>query len=90
MSSTLCMQVKPKPPRSYWSFGLPVKAIFSGRYYDHDGSLGGGKMELTSRDLPFIQGALAAGNFDAKDRAALEKIAERLESGDTIEMWFEH
>lgn len=89
MSSTLCFRVSPKPTDTEWAFKLPVKQIFARRYYDHDGSLGGGMKVLTFSDLPWLDGVLAAANYLERDMSALRAIADRLREGEAIEMWFE-
>lgn len=90
MSSTLCMRVAPKPTRrAQWQFKLPIKAAFARRYYDHDGSLGGGMITLTIADLAWIEGLIAGSKLADRETADLESIAEHLRDGDVIDMWFE-
>lgn len=89
MSSTLCMRITPKPSNDEWHFKLPVKAIFARKFYDHDGSLGGGMLTLTVEHLEWLEGVLAAGQFDKKHHDDLEAIAAVLRGGGTVDMWFE-
>ena len=83
------MRVTPKPTDTEWSFKQPVKGLFARRYYDHDGSLGGGMRTLSLADLDWIDGLIAGGKFDADDLNRLQTIADKLREGETIDMWFE-
>jgi hypothetical protein len=83
------MRITPKPTTADWRFKQPVKAIFARKFYDHDGSLGGGVVTLTLVDLPWLEGVLDAGTLDPRYRADLEAIAMALRAGDTVDMWFE-
>ncbi len=89
MSSTLYIQRTPKPSRDIKHFKLPIKAIIAKKYYEHDGSLGGGKITLNANELSWFEGILAAGNFDEKERNDLDFIIQILRDGETIDMWFE-
>lgn len=72
------------------NFKLPVKAWFGRKFYDHDGSCGGGLQTFGTEELPWIEGLLTAGNLDPRDRKDLEKVAQYLRDGHTVDMWFEH
>ena len=90
MSSTLCMRVTPKPlDKKTWHFKMPVKAIFARRFYDHDGTLGGGCLTITVNDLSWLEGVMDAGNFDSSEMRDLKSIADALREGETVDMWFE-
>jgi len=89
MSSTLVMRITPKPTKNGWHFKQPIKGMFARRFYDHDGSLGGGVFTLTSDHLDWIDGVIAAGRFDDKDAKDLEAIAKAIRNGETVDMWFE-
>lgn len=89
MSSTLFIRPTPRPEKNEWHFKLPIKAIIARRYYDHDGSCGGGMVTVPLTDLDWWEGVLAAGNFDKDDRRDLEKVVATLRGGRTIDMWFE-
>jgi len=91
MSSTLCMRPTPRPPASSEvSFKHPVKAIIARRFYDHDGSLGGGLVTVGTADLAWFEGVLAAeATWDKSDRRDFEKMVGLLRSGKTVDMWFE-
>lgn len=89
MSSTLCIRKTPKPDKNQWHFKLPIKSFIAKRYYDHDGSCGGSMITIHPSELPWFEGILEAGNFDAKDRKDFEKVVQVLRDGDTIDLWFE-
>lgn len=88
MSSTLCIRVTPEPEDSHWSFKQPVKGIFARRFYDHDGSLGGSLVTIGAKELPWLEGVLAAGSFEEHERKELEDIASVLQGGGSVDMWF--
>lgn len=89
MSSTLCMRRTPKPPKDDWHFKVPIKSIIARKFYDHDGSLGGGTITVGPEHLEWFEGVLAAGRFDAADGRDLEAVVNVLREGGTIDMWFE-
>jgi len=91
MSSTLFIRKTPKPTKNEIAFKQPIKGIIAGRYYDHDGSLGGGKITVGPEDLPWFEGVLAARprSADAKDWRDFERVVEMLRDGESIDMWFE-
>lgn len=89
MSSTLCIRRTPKPEPDEWHFKLPLKGILARKFYDHDGSLGGGMITIGDEHLSWFEGLLAAGAFDKKDKADLLAIVEHLRDGGSIDMWFE-
>lgn len=89
MSSTLCIRKTPKPTKDEWHFKLPIKSLIARKFYDHDGSLGGGRITVGAEHLEWLEGILAAGNFEPKDRKDLEAIVQILRDGDTFDMWFE-
>ena len=88
MSSTLCIQKTPIPCKEEWRFKLPVKGYIARKFYDHDGSCGGGKITIGPEHLEWFEGVLAAGNFDPQDRKDFEAVVSVLRDGKTIDMWF--
>lgn len=48
------------------ALSFELKKAIAPRYYDHDGSLGGGWYVLDEGEIPFLEGLLAAGIEDAK------------------------
>lgn len=92
MSSTLFIKKTPKQDHSI-GFKLPIKGAVGRRYYDHDGSLGGGLITVAPADLPWWEGLLegmVAGSIgDKEDRRDLEKVVKMLRDGHSIDMWFE-
>jgi hypothetical protein len=91
MSSTLCIQKTPTPifPKDYWTFGYPLKGYLAKKFYDHDGSLGGGLITVSASDCSWFEGVLAAARLDEKDKRSFEEIVDLLRNGHTIDMWFE-
>ena len=90
MSSTLCIRKTPKPPEcEEWHFKHPLKAFIGRRFYDHDGSLGGGMITIGPEHLSWFEGILIAGKFEPDDRRNLEHIVSILAEGDSIDVWFE-
>ena len=93
MSSTLCMRKTPKPTKDEWHFELPIKGIFARRFYDHDGTLGGGLVTIGPDDLSWLEGVIGglatAGTLDKKELADLRAIREHIHEGGTVDMWFE-
>ena len=89
VSSTLCIRRTPKPDDDEWHFKLPVKGLLARKFYDHDGSLGGGMQTIGPEHLEWFEGVLAAGQFDNGDGAKLHQVVEVLREGGTIDMWFE-
>ena len=90
MSSTLCFRRTPKSTDEFAHVKQPLKGIFARRYYDHDGSLGGGLMTLSETDLDWLRGVQAGfTSSDPSERKALDRIIEIIEAGDTVDMWFE-
>lgn len=90
MSSTLCFRKTPKrTDKEDLHCKQPLKGIFARRYYDHDGSLGGGVQTLTISDLRWLQGVQAAFKGDEHDSKLLNRVIELLESDETVDMWFE-
>jgi hypothetical protein len=87
MSSTLVIRKTPKRTKAEWSFKLPVKALIARKFYDHDGSCGGGEITIGPEHLEWFEGVLAAGNFEPRDRKDLESVVQILRDGDTIDMW---
>lgn len=83
------MRKTPKPEKDEWHFVVPVKSIFARRFYDHDGSLGGGMVTIGARDLNWLEGVIDAGTFDKKDMKDLCAIRDHIRNGGTIDMWFE-
>lgn len=89
MTSTLCMRRTPKPSKTDWHFKLPIKGLIARKFYDHDGSLGGGMITVGPEYLEWFEGVLAAGSFDKSEMRQLEAVVNVLREGDTIDMWFE-
>lgn len=88
MSSTLVIRRTPTHKKD-WSFKLPIKGLIARKFYDHDGTCGGGMITVGQDHLEWFEGVLAAGNFEDKDRKDLEAVVQILRDGDTIDMWFE-
>lgn len=88
MSSTLIIRKTPKPNKKEWGFKHPVKGMIARRFYDHDGSLGGGRITVGPECLAWFEGLLAAFSGDKKERKDLDAIIQILRDGDTIDMWF--
>jgi len=89
MSSTLYFKRTPKPGTGrLGSCKQPLKGIFAKRYYDHDGSGGGGMLIINEYDLEWLRGVRAATTENA-DRTLLDKIIKEIEDGNTVDMWFE-
>ena len=90
MTSTLIVRKTPqRVANELAAFKQPIKGAIAKKFYDHDGSCGGGTITVDSNDLGFFEGLLAMCG-DKSDRAGLEKIVAVLRDGDTIDMWFEH
>jgi hypothetical protein len=83
------MRRTPRQTKEQWAFKLPVKGAFARRFYDHDGSLGGGMITIGADQLDWIDGLIAGGRFDASELRDLRQIADVLREGGTIDMWFE-
>ncbi len=89
MTSTLCVRKTPKPTKDEWHFKQPIKGILARRFYDHDGSLGGGMITIGGEHLEWLEGVQAAGSFDARDTIDLNAIIDVLRNGGSIDLWFE-
>jgi len=91
VSSTLCFKKTPTDIKEIGHCKLPLKAIFARRYYDHDGSCGGGEITLTGNDLEWLRGVRDGMNDgqDKDDVRLMAKIIQLIEGGDTVDMWFE-
>lgn len=90
MSSTLYIRKTPKPEPEGWHFKQPVKQYFGERFFGHDGSLGGdGVVTIGAEHLGWLEGVVAAGRFDDRERRELNEIIEVLRDGDTVDIWFE-
>lgn len=90
MTSTLFIRKTPKPKKEPWAFKLPVKQYIARRFYDHDGSCGGGRVTVGPEELSWFEGILEAASLDPKDRRDLEAVINVLREGETIDMWFEN
>jgi len=89
MSSTLCFRKTPQPPKEFGCCRFPLKGVFAEAYYGHDGSLGGGVITIEIQDLAWIRGVRDGGGWGKDDKRLLDTIVETLESGRTVDMWFE-
>ena len=89
MSSTLCIRKTPKPTKEQWHFKYPIKGLIARKFYDHDGSLGGGTITVGPEHLEWFEGVLAAGSFDKSEAREFEEIVGVLRDGGTIDMWFD-
>jgi hypothetical protein len=49
------------------SFTHPLKGIIARRYFDQDGSLSSSKRVLERKDIPFLEGLVAADVEDADE-----------------------
>ncbi len=77
-----------------WHFKHPIKALFSRRYYDTDGSCGVGVVTLDSReDAAWFEGirdAIDKTILYKDDFSDLEEIIDSLNSGNIIKAWHEY
>lgn len=90
MSSTLLFRRTPKSTKELCHFKQPLKGMFARRFYDHDGSLGGGMITIGPEQLDWLRGIHAAYKEQyAGESKDLEKLIAVLEEGETIDMWFE-
>jgi len=89
MSSTLCIRKTPVPEKEPWAFKLPLKAIIARKFYDHDGSCGGGMITVGGDSLDWFEGVAVAGKFNEYDSNCLREIIQILREGGTVDMWFE-
>ena len=90
MTSTLCIRKTPVVAKqNNWSFKHPVKGWIGRRFYDHDGSLGGGMITIGPEYLEWFEGILLASNMQRSDHKEFEKVVEVLRDGNTIDMWFD-
>ena len=90
MSSTLCIRKTPILSPDAIRFKQPIKGIIARKYYDHDGSLGGGLITVSPKDLLWWEGVLAAGpRVEPSELRELEWVIKTLQDGNTLDMWFE-
>lgn len=89
MSSTLNIRRTPRPSSDDWHFKQPLKGLIARKFYDHDGSLGGGMITIGPDNLEWFEGVLAAGQFENTDRRDLEQMVEHLRVGGSLDMWFD-
>ena len=89
MTSTLCVRQTPTLDDHEFSFSQPVKGLIARKFYDHDGSLGGGLMTVGLEHLPWFEELLANGDFKEDDKTKLRLIIGAMRLGRTIDMWFE-
>jgi hypothetical protein len=88
MSSTLHFMKTPRPEEELGSCKVPLKSIFARKYYDHDGSCGGGLMTLGVVDLEWLKGVRDAGSIQGDQMRLLRDIITLIEEGETVDMWF--
>lgn len=90
MSSTLIARVNPLPTdEKEWHFGQQLKCVFARRFYDHDGSLGGGRMTLDDQHLDWMEGVRDGWGTDDDQLQRLCEMIEQIKEGRTIDIWFE-
>lgn len=89
MSSSLHFMKTPEPDEELGSCKLPLKAVFAKKYYDHDGSCGGGLETLGMSDLEWLHGVYAGGGIKDDQLKLLQDIISIIEGGKTVDMWFE-
>ena len=89
MTSTLCICKTPVPPRDNWCFKHPIKGFIGRRFYDHDGSLGGGEITIGPEHLEWFEGILTAANLNEREHKEFEAVVAVLRSGMSIDIWFE-
>lgn len=89
MSSTLHFRKTPTDTKEFGSCKLPLKGIIAQRFYDHDGTLGGGMETIQRKDLEWFKGVRDCGLNDKEEQKLVEKIIEILEDGGTVDMWFD-
>lgn len=85
MSSSLYWRPAPKeePPAHDLPFGL--KKAISQRFWGHDGSLYGDKVEMGASVIPYLEGLADGGTEEIAD-GARELIAAIRKHG-TVEVW---
>lgn len=90
MSSLYWRPKQPEPPaRGGWP--ITVKAIMVPRYWDNsaDGTLSyPDPVTLTERDIPFLEGVLAATSF-SEVRDAMQQLIDGIRQRREIEIWVE-
>jgi hypothetical protein len=89
LSSTLFIRRTPRPTKNVWSFKLPIKHYIAKRFYDHDGSCGGGRITIGQEHLDWFEGILIAAQLSETERKEFEDVVDILREGDTIDVWFE-
>lgn len=89
----IALELENNPVYAGFGFKQPVKGFFARRYYDHDGSLCGGKITIGQDDLVFLNGIVdlvsVAASIDKRERCYLEEVIEIIKAGDTIDIWIE-
>jgi len=90
MSSTLYITRNIFNEKATIGFKQPIKGIIARKFYDHDGSLGGGFITIGPDYLDWFEGVLAAYPRMDDDERDLQKIVNILREGDSLDMWFEN
>lgn len=86
MSATLFFEVV-KPEKGH-ALSYSTKKLLGRKYCGTDGSTGH-EFELSSADIPWLEGAAAASE-DKDLQKDFDKILSQLNDGKTLRFWFEH
>lgn len=87
MSTNLFARPTPKKGNTEYPSFYASKWILAPRYLGHDGSLSSDKIILTLKDLPFLEGVLAAATKEVKEE--IKEIITMLEQHESIQIWTE-
>lgn len=86
MGTTLCWA--PHAPKEHGVLPGAFKRAVSQRYYDHDGSLGGGTVTIASpEDVAFLEGLVAVGDKDVSSAAQL--LIDAIKKHGAVDIWLE-
>ena len=90
MSSTLHIRRTPVPDNEEWTFKQPLKGMLARKFYDHDGSLGGGIVTVGPEHLEWFEG-LREGIFERlepSDKTKFWAVMDILRAGGSVDLWF--
>lgn len=83
MSKNLYWRPAPKDPEETYGLGIELKMILARRFWNHDGSSKGDKIEMNQAMLPYLMGLDDAGVQDAAE------LGEAIKKHRTVEIWID-
>lgn len=83
MSTNLYWRPTPKPQEK--SLSKQLKYILARKYWDHDGSLTGEPMALTSDDVPYLAG-VRDGSSDVDCARSAQELIDAIAKFGTVEI----